>query len=145
MCLLSEVGPAMTTDMRGHQYGVGCPEGGLAMLLALQQHQIAHPHHAFIKLDLKNAFGSLFRETAQTYLNTLVLAEPARQACGTLLARPLCIPRPDHPTDMLTTWDGLPQGDPLSAAFFAGTLTSELRHPGRNFRRPGKNPGAIRR
>ena len=128
MCLLSEVGPAMTTDMRGHQFGVGCPEGGLAMLLALQQHQVAHPDHAFIKLDLKNAFGSLYRETAQTYLNTLVLAEPARQACGTLLARPLCIPRPDHQTDILTTWDGLPQGDPLSAAFFAGTLTSELRH-----------------
>ena len=29
---------------------------------------------------------------------------------------------------MLTTWDGLLQGDPLSAAFFAGTLTHELRH-----------------
>ena len=28
------------------------------------------------------------------YLNTLALAEPARQVCGTLLARPLCIPRP---------------------------------------------------
>ena len=128
MCLLSEVGPGMTTDMRGHQFGVGCPEGGLAMLLALQQHQLANPEHAFIKLDLKNAFGSLYRDRAQTYLNTLVLAEPARQACGTLLARPLCIPRLDHPTEMLTTWDGLPQGDPRSAAFFAGTLTHELRH-----------------
>ena len=59
MCLLSEVGPAMTTDKRGRQFGAGCSEGGLAMLLALQQHQLANPEHAFIKLDLKNAFGSL--------------------------------------------------------------------------------------
>ena len=89
------------------------------MLLFLQQHQLAHPEHAFIKLDLKNAFGSLHRETAQAYLNTLALAEPARH---------VCIPRPDHPTETLQTWNGLPQGDPLSAAFFAGTLTRELRH-----------------
>ena len=91
MCPLSEVGPAMTTDMKGDQFGVGCPEGGLAMLLALQQHQLAHPEHAFIKLDLKNAFGSLFRENAQKYLNV-----PCWQDHFAFLVpttRPTCSPR----------------------------------------------------
>ena len=38
----------------------------------------------------------------------------------------------EHPAGRLTepdtTWDGLPQENPLSAAFFAGTLTHEVRH-----------------
>ena len=49
--------------MRGHR--VGCPEGGLALLLALQKHQMTHPTHAFIKLDLKNVLEACADTTAR--------------------------------------------------------------------------------
>ena len=70
---------------------------------------------------------------------------PVPQACGTLLARPLCIPRPDHQTDMLTTWDGAPPGGPTQCRFLC--RYPHLRAttcPGRDFGRPSQNTGALR-
>ena len=63
--------------LRDRQFGIGTPQGGLAMTTALKAHLMQHPTHVVACLDFKNAFGSIDRTTCVKVLRELCPQNPA--------------------------------------------------------------------
>ena len=99
------------------------PQGGLAMTTALKAHLKQHPTHVVACLDFKNAFGSIDRTTV---LRELCPQNPAwLDAVNVLLSEPVLVVNPAR-NHMAMTYDGLPQGDPLSTLVFSLSMTEVL-------------------
>ena len=49
--------------LKHRQFGIGTPQGGLAMTTAIKAHLAQNPDHVVACLDFKNAFGSINRTT----------------------------------------------------------------------------------
>ena len=61
--LLQPAKPDLEIFLRDRQFGIGTPQGGLAMTTALKAHLADNPTHVVACLDFKNAFGSIDRAT----------------------------------------------------------------------------------
>ena len=112
--------------LRDRQFGIGTPQGGLAMTLSIRARLSTNPTHVVASLDFKNAFGTLKRSTCMETLRKLCPQCPAwLDVVNVLLARPTVINNPtaDKPSK---TWDGLPQGDPLSTLLFSDLTVREF-------------------
>ena len=123
--LLAQARPDLEPFLKGRQFGIGTPQGGLAMTLSIRARLATNPTHVVASLDFKNAFGTLKRSTCMETLRKLCPQCPAwLDVVNVLLARPVVINNPtaDKPSK---TWDGLPQGDPLSTLLFS-TVMSEI-------------------
>ena len=123
--LLAQARPDPEPFLKGRQFGIGTLQGGLAMTLTIRARLAANPTHVVASLDFKNAFGTLQRSTCMDTLRKLCPQCPAwLDVVNVLLARPTIINNPtaDKPCK---TWDGLPQGDPLSTLLFS-TVMSEV-------------------
>ena len=84
------------------------------MTTALKAHLSQHPTHVVACLDFKNALGSIDRTTCVEVLRELCPQHPAwLDAVNVLLSEPVLVVNPAR-NHMAMTYDGLPQGDPLS-------------------------------
>ena len=111
---------------RDRQFGIGTPQGGLAMTTALKAHLSAHPDHVVACLDFKNAFGTIDRTTCIQVLRELCPHHPAwLDAVNVLLSEPALVVNPER-NHLAMTYDGLPQGDPLSTLVFSLSMTEVL-------------------
>ena len=121
--LLAQARPDLEPFLKGRQFGIGTPQGGLAMTLSIRARLAANPEHVIASLDFKNAFGTLQRSTCLDTLRKLCPHNPAwLDVVNVLLARPTVINNPtaEKPSQ---TWDGLPQGDPLSTLLFSTVMS----------------------
>ena len=95
------------------------------MTLSIGARLADNPDHVVASLDFKNAFGTLQRTTCLNTLRRLCPHCPAwLDVVNVILARPTVIGNPTADTAS-KTWDGLPQGDPLSTLLFS-TVMSEV-------------------
>ena len=70
-------------------------------------------------LDFKNAIGSIDRNTCMKVLRELCPQNPAwLDAVNVLMAQPVLVINP-YRNHLAMTYDGLPQGDPLSTLVFS--------------------------
>ena len=100
--------------LRDRQFGIGTPQRGLAMTTALKAHLSTHPSHVVACLDFKNAFGTIDRTTCVKVLRELCPHHLAwLDAVNVLLSEPVLVVNPER-NHLAMTYDGLPQGDPLS-------------------------------
>ena len=123
--LLAQARPDLEPFLRGRQFGIGTPQGGLAMTLSIRARLAEHPEHAVASLDFKNAFGTFQRNTCMDTLRRFCPHCPAwLDIVNVILARPtiIGIPTADTPS---RAWDGLPQENPLSTLLFS-TVMSEV-------------------
>ena len=112
--------------LRDRQFGIGTPQGGLAMTTAIKAHLSAHPDHVVACLDFKNAFGTIDRTTCIQVLRELCPHHPAwLDAVNVLLSEPALVVNPER-NHLAMTYDGLPQGDPLSTLVFSLSMTEVL-------------------
>ena len=80
-----------------------------------------------VQLDFKNAFCTLHRQTCLEVVSKLLGSRPAWfEAASNLLTRPAHLLSPGG-EDPFSTYDGVPQGDPLSTLLFATTMTTVVR------------------
>ena len=108
------------------QFGIGTPKGGLAMTTALKAHLADHPTHVVASLDFKSAFGTIDRRTCMKVLRELCPHRPAwLDAVNVLLGHPALVINP-YRNHLAMTYDGLPQGDPLSTLVFSLTMTEVI-------------------
>ena len=124
--LLAQARPDLEPFLKGRQFGIGTPQGGLAMTLTIRARLAANPTHVVASLDFKNAFGTLQRSTCMDTLRKLCPQCPAwLDVVNVLLARPTIINNPtaDKPCK---TWDGLPQGDLLSTLLFSAVMSEAV-------------------
>ena len=105
--LLAQARPDLEPFLKGKQFGIGTPQGGLAMTLSIRARLAANPTHVIASLDFKNAFVA----------RAWTLCEDSVH-----IAQPTVINNPtgDKPSK---TWDGLPQGDPLSTLLFSSVMS----------------------
>ena len=112
--------------LKHRQFGIGTPQGGLAMTTAIKAHLAQHPDHVVACLDFKNAFGSINRTTCVEALRELCPHHPAwLDAVNVLLSEPVLVVNPAE-NHLAMTYDGLPQGDPLSTLIFSLSMTEVL-------------------
>ena len=112
--------------LKNRQYGIGTPQGGLAMTTAIKAHLAQHPDHVVACLDFKNAFGSINRTTCVKALRELCPHNPAwLDTVNVLLSEPVLVVNPAE-NHLAMTYDGLPQGDPLSTLLFSLSMTEVL-------------------
>ena len=84
------------------------------------------PDHVVACLDFKNAFGSIDRTTCIKVLRELCPQHPAwLDAVNVLLSEPVLVVNPEC-NHLAMTYDGLPQGDPLSTLIFSLSMTEVL-------------------
>ena len=96
--------------LRDRQFGIGTPQGGLAMTTALKAHLSTHPNHVVACLDFKNAFGTIDRTTCIKVLRKLCPHHPAwLDAVNVLLSEPALVVNPER-NHLAMTYDGLPRG-----------------------------------
>ena len=96
------------------------------MTTALKAHLADHPTHVVACLDFKNAFGTIDRGTCMKVLRELCPHHPAcLDAANVLLAQPALVINP-YRNHLAMTYDGLPQGDPLSTLLFSLTMTEVI-------------------
>ena len=113
--------------LRDRQFGIGTPQGGLAMTTALKAHLADNPTHVVACLDFKNALSSIDRSTCVNVLRELCPHNPAwLDAVNVLLAQPVLVINP-YRNHLAMTYDGLPQGDPLSTLAFSLAMTEVIR------------------
>ena len=96
------------------------------MTTALNAHLAEHPTHVVACLDFKNAFGTIDRGTCMKVLRELCPQNTAwLDAVNVLLARPALVSNP-YRNHLAMTYDGLPQGDPLSTLVFSLAMTEVI-------------------
>ena len=96
------------------------------MTTALKAHLSRHPSHVVACLDFKNAFGTIDRTTCIKVLRELCPQHPAwLDAVNVLLSEPVLVVNPAR-NHLAMTYDGLPQGDPLSTLVFSLSMTEVL-------------------
>ena len=74
--------------LRDRQFGIGTPQGGLAMTTALKAHLSTHPNHVVACLDFKNAFGTIDRTTCMKVLRELCPHPAWLDTVNVLLSEP---------------------------------------------------------
>ena len=112
--------------LKHRQFGIGTPQGGLAMTTAIKAHLEQNPDHVVACLDFKNAFGTIDRPTCIKALRELCPHQPAwLDAVHVLLSWPALVVNPAE-NHLAKTYDGLPQGDPLSTLIFSLSMTEIL-------------------
>ena len=125
--LLREARPALQPHLEQKQFGVGAPQGGLMMLHHIQAHLKAHPDHVIMQLDFRNAFGTLRREACIAQLAATLGGMPAwLGVTSRVLTQPVVVANPLGGPPM-HTYDGIPQGDPLSTLIFAAAMTLAIK------------------
>ena len=125
--LLPQAREHLDPHLRGSQFGVGTPQGASAMLMHIKAHLARFPEHVAVQLDFKNAFCTLHRQTCLEVVSKLLGSRPAWfEAASNLLTRPAHLLSPGD-EDPFSTYDGVPQGDPLSTLLFATTMTTVVR------------------
>ena len=83
--------------LKHRQFGIGTPQGGLAMTTAIKAHLAQHPDHVVACLDFKNAFGSINRTTCVKALRELCPHHPAwLDTVNVLLSEPVLVVNPAH-------------------------------------------------
>ena len=96
------------------------------MTTALKAHLSSHPSHVVACLDFKNAFGTIDRTTCIKALRGHCPQRPAwLDAVNVLLSEPVLVVNPAR-NHLAMTYDGLPQGDPLSTLVFSLSMTEVL-------------------
>ena len=96
------------------------------MTTAIKAHLAQYPDHVVACLDFKNAFGSISRTTCVEALRELCPHNPAwLEAVNVLLSEPVLVVNPAE-NHLAMTFDGLPQGDPLSTLIFSLSMTEVL-------------------
>ena len=81
--------------LKHRQFGIGTPQGGLAMTTAIKAHLAQHPTHVVACLDFKNAFGPINRTTCVEALRELCPHHPAwLDAVNVLLSEPVLVVNP---------------------------------------------------
>ena len=105
----------------GHQ-----AQGALLLLAAAEGRRQRKPGHVLVQVDISSAFGNLSRRKLLQLLDTK-LSPQARDTWLPYVRHSLSsgteivCPHDTHTT--VTTYDGIPQGDPLSALLFSSALT----------------------
>ena len=124
--LLQPAKSDLETFLKHRQFGIGTPQGGLAMTTAIKAHLAQHQEHVVACLDFKNAFGTIDRTTCLKALRELCPHQPAwLDAVNVLLSWPALVVNPAE-NHLAMTYDGLPQGDPLSTLIFSLAMTEIL-------------------
>ena len=124
--LLQPAKSGLEVFLRDRQFGIGTPQGGLAMTTVLKAHLAENPTHVVACLDFKNAFGTIDRTTCMNVLRELCPQNPAwLDAVNVLLAQPVLVINP-YRNHLAMTYDGLPQGDPLSTFVFSLAMTEVI-------------------
>ena len=96
------------------------------MTTALKAHLAENPTHVVARLDFKNAFGTIDRNTCMKVLRELCPQNPAwLDAVNVLLAQPVLVINP-YRNHLAMTYNGLPQGDPLSTLVFSFVMTEVI-------------------
>ena len=125
----------MPAHLKHMQVGIGKSEGSISMARYIQQLAADDENMSFLQIDCENAFGSLRREAIVPLLREAgcdMHGEAGVRLASWLnkhLAQPM---RAIDPLDLTATQgifetqDGLPQGDPLSAAVFGMTIAAAL-------------------
>ena len=81
-----------------------------------------HPGHVLMQLDFRNAFGTLKREACVAQLAATLGGIPRWLGVTNLvLTQPVVVANP-LVGEPLHTYDGIPQGDPLSTLIFAAAM-----------------------
>ena len=57
--LLAQARPDLDTHSEGRQFGIGTPQGGLAMTMSIRARLQENPDHVIASLDFKNAICSI--------------------------------------------------------------------------------------
>ena len=124
--LLAQARPDLDIHLKDRQYGIGTPQGGLAMTMAIRARLQENPDHVVASLDFKNAFCTIKRDHCLTVLRKLCPHNPLwLDVAENLLGRGTVVsyPAAERPN---RTWDGLPQGDPMSALIFSTVMTETV-------------------
>ena len=97
------------------------------MLMHIKAHLAQFPEHVAVQLDFKNALCTLHRQTCLEVVSRLLgLQHPWFQAVSNLLTRPAHLLPPGE-GEAFSTYDGIPQGDPMSTLLFATAMTTVVR------------------
>ena len=125
--LLPEARECLDPHLQGRQFGVGTSQGATAMIMHVKAHLAQFPEHVAVQLDFKNAFCTLHRQTCLEVVAALLGSQPAWfQAVSNMLTRPTHLLPPGE-GEAFSTYDGIPQGDPMSTLLFATAMTTVVR------------------
>ena len=117
--LLDAITRKVSTIVGPYQFGIGMPAGAEIMLASLQALSRSSPHLVFVGTDIKNAFGSAFRDSTLSVCDDLL--PPLSPALSQLWASgPTTMFAQDSPTSwkIFLVRDGVFQGECLSTAAF---------------------------
>ena len=113
--------------LQGRQFGVGTSQGATAMIMHIKAHLAQFQEHVAVQLDFKNAFCTLHRQTCLEVVSGLLESQPPWfQAISNMLTRPAHL-LPPGDGEAFSTYDGIPQGDPMSTLLFATAMTTVVR------------------
>ena len=97
------------------------------MIMHIKAHSAQFPEHVAVQLDFKNAFCTLHRQTCLEVVSGLLGSQPAWfQAISNMRTRPTHMLPPGE-GQTFSTYDGIPQGDPMSTLLFATAMTTVVR------------------
>ena len=122
--------PDLLHVMDGCQFGVAVPNGTSLMLAQLETAQLGSSEAGIVyaRLDVSNAFGSVSRRLVRDSI--LDACPAARETWGPwlthMLATPSLVPNTDSELTM-HIFEGLPQGNPLSAFLFSVFVSLQLK------------------
>ena len=125
--LLPKARECLDPHLQGRQFGVGTSQGATAMIMHIKAHLARFQEHVAVQLDFKNAFCTLHRQTCLEVVSGLLGSQPAWfQAVSNMLTRPTHLLPPGE-GEAFSTYDGIPQGDPMSTLLFATAMTTMVR------------------
>ena len=125
--LLPKARECLDPHLQGRQFGVGTSQGATAMIMHIKAHLARFQEHVAVQLDFKNAFCTLHRQTCLEVVSGLLGSQPAWfQAISNMLTRPTHLLPPGE-GEAFSTYDGIPQGDPMSTLLFATAMTTVVR------------------
>ena len=120
--LLAQARPDLEPFLKGKQFGIGTPQGGLAMTLSIRARLAANPTHVIASLDFKNAFGTLQRAVP---LAEVMSPVPSLAGCCDCPPGQANDHQQPHGGQALQNMGRTPPGDPLSTLLFS-TVMSEV-------------------
>ena len=96
------------------------------MLMRIKAHLAQFPEHVAVQLDFKNAFCTLHRQTCLEVVSRLLGSQPPWFQAVSNLTR-LAFLLPPRAEEAFSTYDGIPQRDPMSTLLFATAMTTVVR------------------
>ena len=125
--------PMFQDQMRDLQFGAGTPDRVASFAAVVQAAVLDDDQPSVLRLDIRNAFSSLDRQTLMTQLRQLPIPElePWLGVIQHILGSPLCVLRSvcaqRGACYYESTYNGLAQGDPLSSHLFCVSIAQCLR------------------